>query len=173
MVRGVALIVVAVLLGVVLLDATDDEPVDATAAPDDDVTLGTDEEDGDDEGDGAGDGAGAVATTTTTEVPVARPPAEVTVLVANGSGVAGAAGAFTEQIGASGYVTATPTNLTGGGRTDASVVYFTEGFEAEAAALAGTLSPVPVVQALPEPAPVDDLRGAAVLLVVGPDLATG
>jgi len=29
------------------------------------------------------------------------------------------------------------------------------------------------VAGLPEPAPVADLRGAQVLLVVGPDLATG
>jgi hypothetical protein len=169
MARGVILILVAVLLGVVLLNATD-EPF-TTASDDTGVGAEDDaEEVVEEEGDGAED---PVAETTTTTQPAARPPAEVTVLVTNGSGVSGAAAGFTERVSGAGYVTADPSNLRGGERVDASVVYFTEGFEAEAAALAATLSPVPAVAALPEPAPVDDLRGASVLLVLGPDLVPG
>ncbi len=174
MIRGVVLIVIAVLLGVVLLNATD-EPFttdDGTTAigGDDDATDAPDDDEEPDDG--------AVTTTpsttpSTTPAAAARPPAEVTVLVANGSGVAGAAATFSEQVGASGYVTAAPANTRGGELVEASVVFYTEGYEAEAAALAGTLSPVPAIAPLPEPAPVDDLRGAAVVLILGPDLATG
>lgn len=175
MARGLVLIIVAVLLGVVLLNATD-EPF---TTADDRSAAGSDRDrDGgavDDEADDVGgvDDDVTAETTPTTDVAASRPPGEVTVLVANGSGVAGAAARFSEQVAASGYVTAEPANMRGGARAEASVVYYTEGYEAEAAALAATLSPVPVVEALPEPAPVDDLRGATVLLVLGPDLATG
>lgn len=176
MARGLVLIIVAVLLGVVLLNATD-EPFTTV---DDRSATGSDrdrddpavDEESDDVG-GLDDDDVTTDTTATTDASAPRPPGEVTVLVANGSGVAGAAARFTEQVAASGYVTAEPANMRGGARADASVVYYTEGYEAEAAALAATLSPVPVVEPLPEPAPVDDLRGAAVLLVLGPDLATG
>lgn len=172
MARGVVLIIVAVLLGVVLLNATD-EPFtttadraapDRTSAEDDGATIGDSLPD---------EGSAPTDTTVTTAAPAARPPGEVTVLVVNGSGVSGIAAAFTERVGTSGYLTAAPSNLSGGGRVPASAVYYTDGFEAEAQALAATLSPVPQVAPLPEPAPVDDLRAATVLLVVGPDLATG
>jgi hypothetical protein len=52
-----------------------------------------------------------------------------------------------------------------------STVYYADGYEAEAEAVAATLSPQPPVAPMPDPAPVADLRGATVLVVVGPDLA--
>lgn len=175
MARGVVLIIVAVLLGVVLLNATD-EPFTTTddRSADDNGGASSAEDDGATIGDSLpDDGSAPTDTTATTAAAAARPPGEVTVLVVNGSGVSGIAADFTERVGASGYLTAAPSNLSGGGTVPASAVYYTEGFEAEAQALAATLSPVPQVVPLPEPAPVDDLREATVLLVVGPDLATG
>lgn len=172
MARGVVLIIVAVLIGVVLLNATDEPFTTADDRTDEGGTAVGD----DDEatiGDSLPEGGEPTDTTPSTAVAAARPAAEVTVLVANGSGVGGIAGTFTERLATAGYLTAEPTNVAGGGTVPASAVYFTEGFEAEAQALAATLSPVPAVSALPEPAPVADLREAQVLLVVGPDLATG
>ena len=99
-----------------------------------------------------------------------RRAGQVTVLVANGSGVSGRAAELTEQVGTAGYRTAAPSNVNGGDTVPASTVYYAEGFEADAAALAATLSPPPQVTELPEPSPVSDLRGAQILLVLGPDL---
>lgn len=100
-----------------------------------------------------------------------RRTGQATVLVANGSGVAGRAAEVTEEVGTAGFRTAAPSNVNDGGTVPASTVYYARGFEADAAALAETLSPRPQVAELPEPAPVSDLRGAQILLVVGPDLA--
>ena len=201
MVRGLVLIIVAVLLGVVVLRATDEplavaesEPVVVPTTVPDDPDGGVEptepgEEDGesateaDEEGsteDPTEDGEGgategdeetAAGATSTTSVPGARPPADVSVLVANGSGVSGAAGELTERVGEAGYETAQPANIRNDGTVQGSTVYYAEGYAAEANALAATLTPPPPVAPLPDPAPVDDLRGATVLLVVGPDLA--
>lgn len=178
MVRGVVLIVVAVLIGVALLNATDEPFTTADDRADEGGTAAVGDDDDEEATIGDSLPEGGTSTTTTEVTPTsapaaARPAAEVTVLVANGSGVGGVAATFTERLGTAGYLTSQPTNVAGGGTVVASAVYFTEGFEAEAEALAATLSPAPAVAELPEPVPVTDLREAQVLLVVGPDLATG
>lgn len=162
MARGIGLIVVAVLLGVVLLKATDSpEPfreestAGATTDPD---------------GAEAGEGEGAEESTTTTVAP-ARNPAEVAVLVANGSGVSGAAGRVAETLKGSNYQMKESTNTTSA--AEASFVYYAEGYEADARAVAALLTPSPTVQAMPDPIPVRDLAGANVLVVVAADLAAG
>lgn len=156
-VRGAVLVAVAVVIGVLLL-RDDDAGVAA-------VAVGTDTPSADVGGD---DDADATASTTTTAA--LRPPAQVKVLVANGSGVNGAAGTTTDELEALGYVTGTPTNAE---RVPATVVYFTAGFEAEAAALAEALgAPVTSVVMMPAVAPVDDLQLSNVLVVVGPDIAS-
>ena len=164
MARGIMLIVVAVLLGVVLLNATDDPEPFAQASDeesdDQGATPTTDPE-----------AAGEAEDDTTTTLPaVARDPSEVTVYVVNGSGVKGAAGSITERLKGSGYVAADPGNVE---VVDASRVYFVPGYEADAAAVAGLLTPPPAVEAMPDPQPVDDLKGAQVLVVVAADLAGG
>ena len=218
-VRGLLLIAVAVLLGVVLLNATDEtvsvaddgtEEVSATAeapapaagsGPDDreagatdttDTTDATDATDTDteteteaaSETETEGDADSTEADAEGTEADstegddeqaagdtASRRARDVTVLVANGSGVSGRAAELTEQVGESGYRTAAPSNVGGGETIPASTVYFTEGYRAEAEALASTLDPPPQVAALPESGPVSDLRGAQVVLVLGSDLA--
>ena len=156
--RGIALIVVAIVLGVVLLNATDDEPVGIAAGDDDNGTeLGGEPGGGDDE------------TTPTTAAAVARDPAQVTILVANGSGVRGAAGRVADTLKGSNYVTVEPTNTKT--PAEASVVYFTPGYEADATAIANLLTPVPGVSALPAELPIDDLAAANILVVVAADLA--
>lgn len=163
MARGIMLIVVAVLLGVVLLNATDDPEPFAAAS----------DQESDDQGSTpttAPSGTDGEETTSTSAPAAARDPSEVTVYVVNGSGVKGAAGSITERLKGSGYVAADPGNVE---VVDASAVYFVPGYEADAAAIASLLTPPPVVAAMPDPQPVDDLKGAQVLVVVAADLAGG
>lgn len=163
MARGIGLILVAVLLGIVLLNATDSpEPfrAESTASDGGGTATGTD----------PGGTAGEGDTTTTTAQP-ARNPAEVAVLVANGSGVSGAAGRIAELLKGSNYVLKDSTNTTS--PAESSVVYYEPGYEADARAVAALLTPPPGVSAMPDPKPVRDLAGANVLVVVAADLAAG
>jgi hypothetical protein len=152
--RGAVLIAAAVLLGIVLLRATD------SPEPFADIESG----------------GGATTTTTadteatsTSTTAATRSPAEVKVLVANGSDVAGAAGRVKDELAAKNYNVLAATDATG--TASASVVYFNEGFEAEAAALAAQFPTPPAVQPMPAQPPVSDLRGADVLVVIAADLA--
>ena len=154
--RGIALIVVAIVLGVVLLNATDDEPVGIAAGDDNGSALGEEPE-------------GAAGETTTTAAPVARDPAQVTILVANGSGVRGAAGRVADTLKGSNYVTLEPTNTKT--PAEASTVFFVPGYEADARAIANLLTPVPGVSAMPSELPIEDLAAANILVVVAADLA--
>lgn len=161
--RGAILVAVAVVIGVLLLRDDDSTTTQVAVGSD---TAAEVEDTGDDEAPAEDTD---VTTTTTTEAP--RPAAEVKVLVANGSGVDGAAGGTTDALEALGYVTGTPANAE---RVPATVVYFTTGFEAEAAALAAAIgAPEDAVTPMPAVAPVDDLQLANVLVHLGPDLATG
>jgi hypothetical protein len=117
---------------------------------------------------------GGTATTVTTPSTTAavRPPAQVKVLVANGSGVTGLAGLVATRLHSAGYDTLASVNATQ--RVATSIVYYAPGYDREAAALAQTLGlPPTAVQALPTPAPVASLSSANILVVVGPDLAQG
>ena len=162
MVRGVVLIVVAVVLGIILLQATDgSDPF--TAVEDDDSAVGA--------GRTTTTVLGGVQNQTTTTAPANEEidPSTITVLVANGSGgVAGLAGSLTEQVESAGYQTAPPANVEA---VDASVVYYTTGFQEAAEAVASLFDPAPEVSPLPDPSPVDDLRAANVVLVASADLA--
>lgn len=151
--------VIAVVIGILLL--RDDDSATTQVAVGSDTAADVDGGDGDD--------ADATSTTTTTAAP--RPPSEVKVLVANGSDTDGAAGGATDALEALGYVTGTPTNAE---RVQSTVVYHTTGFEAEAEALATAIgAPAGSVTEMPAVAPVDDLQLANVLVVLGPDLASG
>ena len=161
-VRGALLILLAVALGIALLAATDDEPDDVVtddAAEVDTPPATTPEA-----------GGGTSTTTPAPTTPQARPEGEVRVLVANGSGVAGLATRYKDQLAGAGYNALAPVNTTS--RPLPSVVYFAPGFDADAAALAATLSPAPPVAALPAEPPVEQLGEADVLVVAGPELAT-
>lgn len=161
MLRSVALIVVAVVLGIVLLQATDGpDPFTATAGQDDDER---------DQATTTTVAVGVDPPATTTTAPPVVDPSTVTVLVANGSGgVAGLAGDLTEEVEAGGYQVTAPANVEA---VESSVVYFTTGFEEAATAVAGLFDPALEVAPLPDPSPVDDLRGANVVVIAGPDQA--
>lgn len=164
--RGAILVAVAVVIGVLLL--RDDDA--ATTQ----VAVGSDTAGEIDDGAVVDDGGEVVdpdSTTTTPTTEAVRPPSEVKVLVANGSGVNGAAGGATDALEALGYVTATPANAE---RVPETIVYYTTGFEAEAEALAAAIGAgEDAVTPMPAVAPVDDLQLANVLVHLGPDLAAG
>lgn len=159
--RGLILVVVAVVLGAILLAAGG--------------TVGFDsDEKGVDIGDGGADVTDTTApdevTTETTEAaPVTVAPSEVLVVAANGAGISGLAGETTTYLATQGYSNSTATDATA--EVSATVVYYAEGFEPNAAAIAALFSlPPEQVQPLPaEPVADDQPAEAAVVVVVGPD----
>lgn len=159
MARGVALIAVAIAVGVVLLNATDRTPTFTGSARKSSATT-----------------AAPSNRSTTSSPPAAtkskpRNPASVSILVANGSGVKGAAGRVATTLAGSNYVLKPSVNT----KTPASssVVYYAPGYDADARAIASLLTPAPAVQPMPDPLPVADLAGANVLVVIAADIAAG
>ncbi|HET6949537.1 MAG TPA: LytR C-terminal domain-containing protein, partial [Acidimicrobiales bacterium] len=102
--------------------------------------------------------------------PAARPPGQVTIVVANASGVQGAAAKQTEKLAQSGYLTAPAGNAPEGTELQATQIMAAPGYEPEAAALAAGLGKPDAVVPLPNPAPVD-MTGANILVLLGTDLA--
>ncbi len=157
--RGAALLVVAVLLGVVLLNAADDAPPDRVSAGSSD--------------NGSSETTPPTEATTTTVVTLPlRAPADVKVIAANGTDTKGVARKATDLLKASGYNVLSPTDATA--KAGASNVYFVGDFQREAEAVAAGLGlPATSVQPAPTtPPPVADARGATVIVIVGPDLAS-
>jgi hypothetical protein len=159
-VRGVAVLAVAVVLGFLLLGGSDELSVSTTSKS----------------------GAGSTTTSTpltlpdasTTTAPpagqgTAKPPAEVKVVVLNGSGgvARGVAGTSTAKLTELGYQTADAANAA---PVDATVVYFADGFEPNAQEIKTALNLSGTV------APLADLKGADVqdanvVVVLGADAA--
>jgi hypothetical protein len=110
----------------------------------------------------------AVAPTTTTLM--ARTPADVKVLVANGVGVDGAASKVAARLQPIGYQLAKPGNTTT--KQTNSVVEYVPGYQADAQAVATSLGlSASAVQPIPNPAPVTDIEMSNVIVIVGSDLA--
>lgn len=154
--RGLALVAVALVIGLFLLNRVDEpapaDRVQAAASDDKETTTTT-----------------AMPVVTTSTAPL-RQPKDIRVLTANGTTVKGAGGRIKDRVLAAGYnaLAATDTKTP----ATASAVYFTPGFEREAAVLAQLLTlPQGAVQPMPNPVPVADLKAANILLVVGPELA--
>lgn len=156
--RGLILVGVAVLLGLIVLvkggGVGFDRGTKAVAVPD--------------------DGAAAVTTTTaapvtTTTVPTVS-PAEVKVVVANGSGTTGLARAAAKNLAGSGYTQATATDAVG--QPAATTVYFAQGYEANARSIGGQLGlDGSRVQALSPGTKLAKVQpsDAGVIVVLGPD----
>jgi hypothetical protein len=104
---------------------------------------------------------------------IAQPhdPAQVKVLVLNGSGKSGVAKAGKDQLAAANYTVLEPGNASGGTLT-VSLVYFVAGYDADAATIAAKLGlPASAAQPLPTPLPatIPDEQGANVVVLVGTD----
>ena len=151
--RGALLLGIAVMLGIVLLNAADDAPGTEVVATDD-LAEPTTTEFADEE------------TPTTVAL---RAPRDVKVLAANGTRVKGAATRVKETLRIAGYNVLAPTDAPG---ADATTVYFVSGYQREAEAIATALGlAVTAVAPMPTPAPISDVGGAHALVIVGPDLA--
>lgn len=156
--RGAALVVAAVLVGLFLLRNGLDTSEVVTSS-----------KDGSSATDDGGDGADSSETTETTVA--VRSPAEVTVIVLNGTTVNGAAGKYSTALASAGYQMLEAGDAPA--KVPASQVYFTAGFEQEAAAVAvaigapATLTPA----ALPTPPP-GEVGAANVVVVIGTDIAS-
>lgn len=97
-------------------------------------------------------------------VPDPRPPGEVTVRVGNGARRPGVAGAGTEALEAAGYTALSPKN---GPTLDDSVVYYVNGYVADAAQVAELLGLEPS-QIAPMPSdPGIPIEGAQVIAILG------
>lgn len=162
--RGAALVVVAVLLGLVLLRNGIDTSEVVTSTRDD---SGEEEQaDG-----GTDEGATDEGEDTTSSTVAVRPPAEVSVIVLNGTSIAGTAGKYSDAISSAGYQMLEPGNATS--QTPTTLVFYVEGFEAEAVAVAtaagvpATVSPAP----LTDPPP-GEIGAANVVVVIGTDIAS-
>lgn len=103
---------------------------------------------------------------------VLHPPAEVRVLVANGTDVGGAAGAIREVlISDQGYNGLPPVNATSEEVPEFSFVYYANGYELDARNV-GLIINVDSTNVIPMPAalPVADLAEANILVLLGSDL---
>ena len=108
--------------------------------------------------------------TTTTSAPKVK-PTTAPVLVANASGVPGAASTITNQLQVAGYNVQAPINATA--NVSASAVYYVAGKKPGAVQVAATLH-IAVSAVLPytTAAPVSTIGTAEILVVVAPDVAS-
>lgn len=155
--RGAALLAVAVVIGIVLLNAADNEPSRQLSAGGDASTTTVPEE------------KTTTVPSTTSTLP-SRAPKDVKVLSANGTDVKGAARRATDVLRAAGFNVLAPVDL--GKDVTVSAVYFTAGFEREALSVATSIGlGAAVVKPMPTPPPLADTRGANVVVVGGPEAA--
>jgi len=157
---GLALVVAAVLIGVLLVarGLGEDEPVVGVAVEDPEVTTTEDRD------------APPTIDPESIDTPSAPEPGEVTVLVANGKGVVGLAAQVSESLTGDGFEVVTPADAP---PTEATSVYYSDGNEAGAQVVAEALGlAASVVAPLPDPAPLTDpllARNAGVVVVLGAD----
>lgn len=153
--RAVLLLALAVVLSVVLLQALDDSPTGLTTTAQESTPAPQE---------------ATPAADTPAVAPQVRTPSEVNVLVANGTTVNGAANKVAGRLQPIGYKLLKPGNTATPSTT--SVVQYVPGYQAEAQALATSLGiSSSAVQAMPNPAPIADLQGANVLVIIGNELA--
>jgi hypothetical protein len=155
--RGALLIGVAVIIGIVLLQVIDD----GTSGPIGDggsVSAG-----------GTTDTTGATgstgdsgSTTTTTAATPVKPPAEVAVLVLNGSGRPGAATSQSNALKSKGYQTLVPADAP---ERTGNIVYFASGLDRECTTVAASVDGAPKVEAMPTPPPTGSETASCVVIL--------
>jgi LytR cell envelope-related transcriptional attenuator len=151
--RALILVVVAVVLGVVLLNVGSRPPASVSDT-----------------------GPAIAGTTTTTTHPKTAatttttvPKSQVKVLVANGTNLTGVAEYFTQKLQQQGWQTLTAVDTTSDVST--SNVYYAAGQQAAAAEIAESLGLKPsAVLPLTTSVPVQGTTGVDVVVVIGPDL---
>lgn len=158
-INAVMLAVVLLLLGFGIITAAQslsDTLDEGVISAEKDATLESEE-------DTVGSTSDSVAGASTSTIVAARSPDSVIVRVANGARRAGVAGAGTETLQAAGYPTLSPKN---GPTLDDSVVYYGNGYAADAVKIAGLLGLEPT-QIEPMPSdpgvPIEEANVIAIL----------
>lgn len=164
--RGIAVLVVAVLIGfLLLLKAGDGGSSEVSTG----TTPGTVDTSGI-ESTTTLPGSDTTTTTTAEGDGEGRAPAEVKVLVLNGSGKAGVAASNSEAIGQKGYTMLSPGNAAA--NSSSTAVYYAEGYQAEAedvASALGKTSDIVVAKPTTSLGPGSDT--ANVVVVLGADVS--
>ena len=165
--KGAALILIAIVIGIVLLHTA---PANTTTITSGNGTPPTTHAPSPSKPHGS---TTTAASSATTAAPAPRPPAQVRVAVANGSGVTGLAARIRAQLNSAGYNTAAPP-LNAPVPVPTTSVYYIPGYQADALAVAtGQLSlPASTVKPMPSPTPVpsSQLFGVDVLVLAGADI---
>jgi hypothetical protein len=159
--RGVALVVVAVLVGLFLLRNGIDSSTTSTSSSTDGSST-----------DGGTSGTDGDSNSTTSTLGL-RSPAEVPLIVLNGSGVSGAAKKYSTALLNKGYTNLTkPDGDNSTLKPATTAVYYASGFENEASAVASAIG-APATGVAPAPtASPGDIAGASVVVVLGTDLGS-
>jgi len=161
--RAAAVVILAVVLGVILLQVGTRPPAGFSIGKLPVVTLPTTTVPT------TAAAGGHATSTTTTSPPLDR--ADVKVLVANGSSVNGAAGSYTSLLSHQGWGTLTA--VTADAKVTTSTVYYAANQQVAAADIASSLALAPAaVQPLTAAVPVPGAAGAAVVVLIGTDLGT-
>ena len=147
--RGAALIGLAVIIGVVLLQVIDtgEGPSSGGGTV---VGGGTTTTTAGTASSSTTTAAGGSTTTAKATGPI-KQPGQLKVVVLNGSGVNGAAGTLSKQLAAKGYQMGTP--ATAATKRVGTITACTAGLDREAAALATAVGPAAKTDAFPTPAP--------------------
>jgi hypothetical protein len=133
-IRGLLVLGAAVVVGIALLWSWGDDGTTTVDAGQADTTTTIDTSNlGTTTTEASGGGEASTTTTPATD----HSPSEVSVIVLNGSGQTGVAASNSATIGEAGYVMLTPGNAPA--NVDATAVYFVEGYESDAIAVAGLL----------------------------------
>lgn len=178
--RGLAVLAVAVVVGLLLLlnagssggDGSQDlATTDDTSPSTIDISgIGDDPDDTDDTDQNTTTTPDATTTSSSTVTDDTNLPSEVSVLVLNDGGPTGTAAAATGNIGEKGYSMQTAANAANPGDSATTTVYYAEGFEADAEAVAAVLGRSSDAV---EPMPSDTLGPGAdsanVVVVLGTD----
>jgi len=162
--RGLAIVIAAVVIGIVLLPSATRAPLAASARTTTPTTTAASA------GRPAGHGHGHHGTTSTSTTTTVA-PASIHVLVANATSTNGVAGAVTRFLASKGFSTLTATNALL--KVTASQIYTVGGATADTSSVAAALSlPATSTEPAAAAAPVASTTGANVVVIVGPDLAT-
>jgi len=166
--KGAALLLIAIIIGVVLLHTA---PANTTTISSGTSTPPTTHAPKPTKPRETTTTAGATATT----APPVRPPSQVRVAVANGSGVTGLAARIRAQLNSAGYNTATPP-LNASAQVPTTSVYYVPGYQADAAVVATQQLSLPAttVKPMPTPTPLaaSQLFGVDVLVLAGADIGS-
>ncbi|MCB0988600.1 MAG: LytR C-terminal domain-containing protein [Microthrixaceae bacterium] len=171
--RGLAVLAVAVVVGLLLLLTSGGDGGTQVAAGGDGGPVTTIDISG------LGDTEPGEVTTTTPDQTTTsssaptdgtRDPGEVKVLVLNGGGPAGTARSTSDTIGEKGYVMQPPSNAAS--NVTSTTVYYADGYQAEAEAVALVIGKAAsAVKAMPSTTVGPGADKANVVVVLGPDTA--